>query len=85
MEVNFDLVIGSEDYTVDMQAGLETMHGVSDSTRLISEAILTNKVSTKKTHKSDIRTSLKKHLKALMDRFLVLKLIQKIQLEDLDK
>ncbi len=48
MEVNFDLVIGSEDYTVDMQAGLETMHGVSDSTRLISEAILTNKVSTKK-------------------------------------
>ncbi|MBO9528232.1 hypothetical protein C5B72_14160 [Acinetobacter sp. KU 011TH] len=63
MEVNFDLVIGSEDYTVDMQAGLETMHGVSDSTRLISEAILTNKVSTKKTHKSDIRTSLKKTFK----------------------
>lgn len=63
MEVNFDLVIGSEDYTVDMQAGLETMHGVSDSTRLISEAILTNKVSTKKTHKSNIRTSLKKTFK----------------------
>lgn len=63
MEVNFDLVIGSEDYAVDMQAGLETMHGVSDSTRLISEAILTNKVSTKKTHKSDIRTSLKKTFK----------------------
>ena len=63
MEVNFDLVIGSENYTVDMQAGLETMHGVSDSTRLISEAILTNKVSNKKTHKSDIRTSLKKTFK----------------------
>lgn len=58
MEVNFDLVIGSEDYTVDMQSGLETMHGVSDSTRLISEVILTNKVSNKKTHRSDIRTSL---------------------------
>ncbi|MDY6450221.1 hypothetical protein [Acinetobacter faecalis] len=63
MEVNFDLVIGSEDYTVDMQSGLETMHGVSDSTRLISEVILTNKVSNKKTHRSDIRTSLKKTFK----------------------
>lgn len=63
MEVNFDFVIGSEEYAVDMQAGLETMKGVSDSSRLIAEALLSNTVSSVKTHKSDIRTSLKKTFK----------------------
>lgn len=61
--LNMDVVIGTEDYSVDMKSGLETLAGISDATRSIAEAILTNKVPQSLNHKRDIRTTLKKTFK----------------------
>ncbi len=61
--MNFDVVIGTPDYAVDMKAGLDTLQGVSDTTRTIAESILTGEVPQRKTSKSDVRTTLKKTFK----------------------
>jgi hypothetical protein len=63
MAINLDLVIESEDGSVDMKAGLVSMQGVSDTVRCISESILTEKVPERQTAKSMVRTSLKKSFK----------------------
>jgi len=59
----FDVVIGTPDYEVDMKSGLDTLQGVSDTTRTIAEALLTGEVPQRKTAKSDVRTTLKKSFK----------------------
>lgn len=63
MAINFDVVIDTPDYEVDMKAGLDTLQGISDATRTIAETLLTGKVPQRKTYKSDVRTTLKKSFK----------------------
>lgn len=63
MAINLDLVIETNEDSVDMKAGLESMMGVSDAIRCISETVLTEKVPKRQTSKSDVRTSLKKSFK----------------------
>lgn len=63
MTINFDLVINTEEDSVDMKAGLESMQGVSDAVRCISESILTEKTPHRQSHKGKVRTSLKKSFK----------------------
>lgn len=58
-----DLVIETEEDSIDMKAGLATMQGVSDSVRCVAESILTEKVPERKTSKSTVRTRLKKSFK----------------------
>ncbi|MDG9669318.1 hypothetical protein ONV78_16380 [Hahella sp. CR1] len=62
MTINLDLVIEAED-SVDMKAGLDSMQGVSDAVRCTAETILTEKIPERQTHKSKVRTSLKKSFK----------------------
>ena len=63
MAINFDVVIETPEYEVDMKAGLDTLQGVSDATRIIGETLLTGKVPQRITYKSDVRTTLKKSFK----------------------
>lgn len=63
MAINFDVVIDTPDYEVDMKAGLDTLQGISDATRTIAETLLTSKVPQRKTSKSNVRTMLKKSFK----------------------
>ena len=63
MTINFDLVIKSEKDEVDMKAGLDTMQGVSDAMRCTAEAVLTGKTPKRQSHKSKVRTTLKKSFK----------------------
>ncbi|RRW64345.1 hypothetical protein PS619_04535 [Pseudomonas fluorescens] len=60
MAINFDVVIETPDYEVDMKTGLDTLQGVSDATRTIAETLLTGKVPQRKNSKSNVRTMLKK-------------------------
>lgn len=61
MSLNMDVVIDTPDATVDMKTGLETLQGVSDAARCIAETILTGKVPERQSHKSDVRTTLKRN------------------------
>ncbi|HEY6436915.1 MAG TPA: hypothetical protein VIY47_10005, partial [Ignavibacteriaceae bacterium] len=61
--INLDLVIETDNDSVDMKAGLTSMQGVSDAVRCIAESVLTDKVPERKTSKSNVRTSLKKSFK----------------------
>lgn len=63
MSINLDLVIETEDDTVDMKAALDSMQGVSDAVRYAAEGILTEKAPKRLSHKSNVRTSLKKSFK----------------------
>lgn len=63
MSINLDLVIETEDDTVDMKAALDSMQGVSDAVRYAAEGILTEKAPKRLSHKSKVRTSLKKSFK----------------------
>lgn len=63
MSINLDLVIETEDDTVDMKAALDSMQGVSDAVRCAAEGILTEKAPKRLSHKSNVRTSLKKSFK----------------------
>ncbi|HCD6630742.1 hypothetical protein [Pseudomonas aeruginosa] len=60
MTVNFDVVIESPDYAVDMKSGLETLQGISDASRTITEALVTKVVPHRQTKGSPVRTTLKK-------------------------
>lgn len=60
MAINFDVIIETPDYEVDMKTGLDTLQGVSDATRTIAETLLTGKVPQRKNSKSNVRTMLKK-------------------------
>lgn len=63
MAINFDVVIETPDYEVDMKTGLDTLQGVSDATRTIAETLLTGNVPQRKTSKSNVRTMLKRSFK----------------------
>lgn len=63
MDVKFDFLIESEAFSVDMKTGLESLQGVSDTFRLIGEALLTDDVADRKTHRNDVRTNLEKNFK----------------------
>jgi hypothetical protein len=60
MTLNLDVVINTPDASVDMKSGLDTLQGVSDAIRCISETILTLKVPERQSHKADVRTTLKR-------------------------
>ena len=60
MPISLDVVIGTPEYEVDMKAGLDTLHGVSDATRCIAETLLTQKVPQRQTSKSSVRTIMKR-------------------------
>lgn len=63
MSVNFELVIESPAYEVDMKSGLTTLQGVSDAARTIAETLVTSRVPERLTAKSNVRTMLKKSFK----------------------
>jgi hypothetical protein len=63
MSVNFDVVIDTQEHSVDMKSGLYTLQGVSDATCCIAEVILTEKTPKRQTHKRKIRTTLKQSFK----------------------
>lgn len=63
MNVKFDFLIDSEEFSIDMKTGLESLQGVSDTFRLIGEALLTDDVADRKTHRNDVRTNLEKNFK----------------------
>ncbi|MEQ5092488.1 hypothetical protein ABN224_21135 [Providencia rettgeri] len=63
MCINFDIVIDSEDYSVDMNSGLETLKGASEATRQIATTLLTGQVPKKLTSTNKIRTKLRKTFK----------------------
>ncbi|MEI7255873.1 hypothetical protein [Dickeya dadantii] len=66
MSIDFDVVINSPDLSIDMKSGLDTLQGVSDSSRFIAETILgevRENVPKKILHTSKVRTNLKKNFK----------------------
>jgi hypothetical protein len=63
MPINFDIVIDTEAYEVDMKSGLDSMQGISDATRIIGETLLLGRVPERVTAKSSVRTTLKKTFK----------------------
>lgn len=63
MSINFDVVIDSADYSVDMKAGLDTLQGVSDATRTIAEFVFNDRIVRRQSHTSNIRTNLKETFK----------------------
>lgn len=63
MNVKFDFLIDSEEFSIDMKTGLESLQGVSDTFRLIGEALLTDDVADRKTHRNEVRTNLEKNFK----------------------
>lgn len=60
MLINFDVVIESDDYSVDMSSGAETLRGASEVTKQIAESLLTESVPKKLNPTSSVRTKLKK-------------------------
>jgi len=63
MPINFELMIDTPSFEVDMKSGLTTLQGISDATRTIAETLLTEKVPERLTSKSSVRTLLKKNFK----------------------
>lgn len=63
MTINFDIVIDTPDQSVDMKTGLDTMQGVSDATRLISEVVLNQSSRQRLSHTGKVRTTLKRNFK----------------------
>lgn len=61
MEIELDLVIDTPPSIneVDMKSGLDTMQGISDAVRTISETAITKKMPEKKSSKNKIRTTMK--------------------------
>ena len=63
MSINLDVLIDTPEHSVDMKTGLETLLGVSDATRSISETVLIGHVPKKQNAKSNVRTNLKQSFK----------------------
>lgn len=59
MTINFDVVMDTPDYSVDMKAGLESLQGTSEVIRTIGQTVLTGKVPERRTFKNTVRTQLK--------------------------
>jgi len=63
MTINLDVVIETPENSVDMKAGLESLQGVSDAVRCITESVLSGKTTKRQHHKGKVRTSLKRSFK----------------------
>lgn len=63
MSINFDVVMDSDDYSIDMNSGLETLRGASEASRQIATTILEERVPQKLSCENKVRTSLKKSFK----------------------
>jgi hypothetical protein len=63
MSIDFDVVISSPVYSIDMKSGLDTLQGVCAATRYIAETVLTEQVVERLSHKSKVRTTLKQSFK----------------------
>ncbi|MDO6611397.1 hypothetical protein Q4601_14385 [Shewanella sp. 1_MG-2023] len=63
MAINFDIIIETPEHTVDMKSALETLKGISDTTRCIADTVLTGRVIKKQYHTNNVRTSLKENFK----------------------
>ncbi len=63
MSVNFDVWIDGDDFSVDMNAGLETFRGASEVTRKVAGTLLTDKVPKQLTSDSKVRTKLRTNFK----------------------
>jgi len=63
LEVNFDVVMETDEHSVDMKTGLDTLQGFSDTIRYIGETILTEHTPQRLTHKGKVRTTLKQSFK----------------------
>lgn len=61
--MNFDILIDTPEHTVDMKAGLDTMQGASEITRVIADTLVSGKVPSRKDHRNPVRTNLKKSFK----------------------
>ncbi|WP_345868337.1 hypothetical protein [Shewanella algae] len=60
MGIEFDVVMDSKDYSIEMNAGLETLLGASETTRRIVETVLTERVPEKLTNSNKVQSRLKK-------------------------
>lgn len=58
MRIKFDLIICCPGNTVDMKLSLQSMQGISDAIRTISETIVNDVVPERKTFNDDMRTEL---------------------------
>ena len=61
MEISLDLIINTPPtvHQVDMKTGLDTMQGISDAVRTITETVVNQKIPEKKSSKNKIRTNMK--------------------------
>lgn len=60
MPINFDVIVDTQEPTVDMKAGLETFQGVSDATRIIAQTVLNERTPERLSYRGKVRTNLKK-------------------------
>lgn len=60
MPINLDVVVDTPDHSIDMKAGLESLQGVSDATRLIGETVLSERTPQRLSYKGKVRTNLKR-------------------------
>ncbi|MDK2594233.1 hypothetical protein [Pseudoalteromonas obscura] len=58
-KIPLDVVVECPKNEIDMQYGLDTLKGTSDTMSIAAEAILRGRVPEKRTHKSDVRSILK--------------------------
>jgi len=66
-KLDLSIIIDTKEHEIDMQYGLETLKGASDTVNLIAEAILTGEIDKRgrRTHCSkDVRTKLKQSFKS---------------------
>lgn len=61
MSANFDVWIESDDFSVDMNSGLETLKGASEVTRKVAGTLVNEKVPKQLMYDNKIRTKLKKN------------------------
>lgn len=59
MSLNLDAVIETDEDSIDMKSGLDTLQGASDAARCVVETVLTGKIPERQTHKGKVRTILK--------------------------
>jgi plasmid maintenance system killer protein len=60
MSTNFDVLIESDDYSVDMNSGLDTLKGASEVLRQVTTTFLEGEVPERLSKKNNVRTTLKK-------------------------
>lgn len=63
MIINFDVVIESDNYSVEMSSGLKTLQEAEEITKQIAESLLTERVPQKLKPTGSIRTRLKRSFK----------------------